>query len=29
LFGAGMIDDLRIYNSALSAAEIQQIYNSQ
>jgi hypothetical protein len=29
LFGAGMIDDLRIYNSALSAAEIQQIYSFQ
>jgi len=27
-FSSGMIDDLRIYNSALTAEQIQQIYNS-
>jgi hypothetical protein len=26
-FNSGLIDDLRIYNSALTAAQIQQIYN--
>jgi hypothetical protein len=28
LFNPGEVDDLRIYNQALSAAEIQQLYQS-
>ena len=28
MFSAGMMDDLRIYSRALTAAEVQQIYST-